>query len=365
MKKALLVIIVIVVIGIAYGVFSSNFSNIKGQLEYRKTAKTIAIDYIKDKYNIDAKVTKITYGKRSEMFSFHSYLTGEVYLTMKYNGKKFYTKVKISSYPTDTTEVVGDSYQNEEIKKDCLKKLEEIFSQEPKKFYSNLDQDKAEYVDYYKEYYDKNNLKNFVPNFTADYINNNTNVNYAKTELEKMTNGKSFITVNNYKSIEAYNRNKEKYGYSEISRVLFLKGYYSSTINDTVNYYGVDIVEDDIIFVNKDYSNNIYSNNDYYAEEVNKTDLDNVLKEKLYSSEPYEIVEQYRLNDKKIYMIFLDKEKYSKYERLLGVLMCKSEDKYGFGYYSESNGYLYDIISDDFDYCNNLYYVLLAYKKQY
>ena len=233
MKKRITILIIIIslfITGCKY--FDLSAEDKEKAKEYEKIAKTLTESYIKEKYNFNAEIKNIeASGERASLSPV--WLTGDVYLTMKHNNKIYYVKVK-----ADTKEVIGDTYQNDIIEQGSIKKIKEIFGQDPVFFKSNLGDPEKNlighllYLSYYHDYYGENG-KYYFPSFYAGIVNFDSNNDSIIEKLNQMLLDKVDYTntdmvIINYKSIESYNstKNQDPSTTADDRDGRYIKGYY-------------------------------------------------------------------------------------------------------------------------------------------
>ena len=152
--------------------------------KYEQTAKSMAISHIESKYHIKAKVIS-TRAYISGSFPATPELTGGVYVTMKHKKKKFYVLADVR------TNKVGDTYQNDQIKKDCIAFLEKIYGKKITYFKSELDAKDYFSSIYYEKYYTKKEMISFFHDFTAGFINAKSVSAKDLEPLQKIVNRKN------------------------------------------------------------------------------------------------------------------------------------------------------------------------------
>ena len=246
MKKKILILSVLVIF--LTGCFGLSAENKKIKKEYEKEAKVTAKTYIKDKYGFDAKVVKAE--AQTERNSLGPlFLTGIVHVTMNYNNKEFYVLVPVKNEYSK----IGDTYQNDEIKKDYIKLIKSFFKKEPDYIDTNYDKESSNYyMTYFDKKYDKNsNIIDFLPALSTIYYINYKDFN--KVDIEKLYS--TLIDNPDNHQTTIYNL-KDKDGYKYISKygdhwnfeeykLASIKFYSSIASFDKYNFD----INDDIVFI--------------------------------------------------------------------------------------------------------------------
>lgn len=281
---------------------------------YEKDAKPLAIKYIQEKYNITPKVIKSE--AEVERISFGPLqLTGNVIVTMLYKNKKFYVNMDMLGGLDSRT---GDTYQNQEIKEDCLEELEKIFGTKPIYFNSRLEEKTNYMLLYHSDYYTKKDLNKFFPRFQADYINAKS---VSEEELQKLPSEENF-EVYNYKSKKAYKKaqDKEPQTYSGNYKIIYLKDFY--TKSSIVEKYDINIKESDIVFVVEDTINKeFYSIDKLKKGSISKDKLD----EAMYhvKTDSFDILKTVDITNQELSYVYIKKDKYKNPEELIGIMYCE------------------------------------------
>ncbi len=347
--------------------------------KYEQTAKSMAISHIESKYHIKAKVIS-TRAYISGSFPATPELTGGVYVTMKHKKKKFYVLADVR------TNKVGDTYQNDQIKKDCIAFLEKIYGKKITYFKSELDAKDYFSSIYYEKYYTKKEMISFFHDFTAGFINAKSVSAKDLEPLQKILNRKNderlqehegyysprkkYINfkIYNYKSKQAYKKvlNTKTNQYADVIQYIYLKELYENNEED-VSKYDVDIKEADITPVIKD-KNKIYSINNYKKDSLSQQEVEKIFPPDDYY--PYKVLDIITFNpQKEETIIYIKKNIKRKLKTLKGKLYCKqSGNTYSsnietVGDYFFLHKEYYDSYSKrDVTDCDKLYFVLIREK---
>ncbi len=293
--------------------------------KYEAQGKEMAVNYIKEKYGFDAKVLS-SKAETNRVSLGPLFLTGNVYVEMSHNKKKFYVRVPVAG---DDYDEIADSYQNDEIKKALLEKLEDIFNSKIVEFKSPVEYNTVgRYgggIVYNSKYFDGSNLELFVTEFDASIINAKELDSYNHQQLETLL-GDNHVKIYNYKSKKAF----EQYPaiknnmISISSNAIHMKGYYVyQGFEKKLFYYKVDINENDLILVIEDHATKkIYSIDNYEKTKISDSDM-----EKIYEMEyqkPKKILYSFSLGDSPLTYVYLNENAYKKYKQLGTIYYCKS-----------------------------------------
>lgn len=239
MKKNVFCLIILITLSLCLtGCFDS-----KETKKIKSQASENALDYIKEKYGISAKVISVIVEKLPTG-TFTTEKSGFAYVNCKYESKKF--QVYISG--KDETNEGLDNYQKDEIIND----INDYFTGKTnfKSHHNDIYYGKNEYDHKYygliKELYNKNNL--------IEIINNNdTNILIEYIEqgnLEFIKNNNLFnelkarVILVNYYSKDAYNNSTHKYSFTDIDddfimNALNIESAYTLDIES--KYYKFDV----------------------------------------------------------------------------------------------------------------------------
>lgn len=168
-------------------------------IQYRKQGGKNAVNYIKRKYNIDAKIISTEEDKDCEGVwgCLDAYPNGMVYVEMSDGTKRF--KVFISGKGESNNG--SDSYQIEQIEKDIIENFKSRVSMP---FYDYAIDFKTEYI---KEYYNANqtNIFYYAKNIDLYYVGDN---DLESVYFEPLRYYDGTINLINFKSKEKYNEYK-------------------------------------------------------------------------------------------------------------------------------------------------------------
>ena len=246
MKKYFILILTIILLS---GCYSNE--NKKLAKQYKKQGEINAINYIKEKYGIDAKVKKV----KEEVECNNSWNCMQANPTGNVTVKMISNKKEFNVYVTGTEESndASDDYQIDNIKEDIIQHLKDNISLELydydisfntkyiKELYSDNINVMAKYIDDIELYYIEKNLNsidlNSLNSFLQEYDGNINLINfkeedscnnYKKNKLQK----KQFLII--YKDSELilnkYNRNFYNYNkFTTYNNEIYI--YYPTTDN--------------------------------------------------------------------------------------------------------------------------------------
>lgn len=232
------------------------------KIQYKKNA----LDYVRKKYNIEAKIEKVTLEKKYLIVG--SEKTGFACVEMEYNGKKFYVYIN-----NEKNNYSGyDNYQYELITKKILEIVKEDTNLD---YYDyNIDYSEVEFqnssLEYVpgiiKKYYDGTNIKEVLAlstvSLNVDYIGDN---NLQNIDLKKTLDCIYMLEARlvNYSSIDNYNK---AHAYESLQK--------SYEDNDFIYAHYADIYKDNTIY----YYSNYYSKKKYTYNYKNAVkELDGIL----------------------------------------------------------------------------------------
>ena len=175
--------------------------------KYEQQAKINAINYIKSKYNFEAKVINAkSFKNTSSLFPIPSSSpNGNVMVKMEAGTRKFYV------YITGATKsnVGKDNYQQEEIEKDLINIIENETKIKQKDYYIEYPNNDI-YIDFnanvISTYYNKRNLNEVLENIDKlemYYVGEGKLSNLNLTKLSKLTSNTK-ISLISFKSQEDY-----------------------------------------------------------------------------------------------------------------------------------------------------------------
>ena len=170
----------------------------------------------------------------------------------------------------------------------------------------------------------------------------------------------SYIKIYNYKSKKAYEKSKQIDKRSSLIgeyAAIYLKGYYESH-SEEIKYQTIDIKDDDIVLVTRDYQNNkIFNTTDYTYEKIED---DDVFEEmfKYFEEKPKIIINAIKVENISIDSIYLKVDKYKKYNDLIAFTYCKDGDNINQNYngFSKVGDYYYAYFLGSK--CEELYFVI-------
>ena len=324
MKKIILIIVGIFLLT-GCDIFGlSNEGKAKAK-DYESIGKEMAIDFISKKYGFtptvidaEADTDRIDLGPL--------FVTGDVFVTMKYEGKTFYVKVPVENkYEKE----IEDNYQNDIIEADIIKELESIFNAKLVLFISYLtDSTSKKGLQYYHDYYDGSNLIDFVPTFKAGVVNVPSLDKDRQDKLRDFSNDEFIIY--NYKSEDDFkNSSKVKKNLIELpsfktSEAIYLKELYVRQLYDINNLsrYTVNINKSDIVVGNESViDNNIYNVN-YSLKKLSSDDLDYVFRHS--SKKPSIVLNAISLKDENVGFIYISNDYYEKNKVSRAIYYCKT-----------------------------------------
>jgi len=132
---------------------------------FEKTGKNNAIEYIESKYGFTPKILEVKCKKKGSAAvpNLFPEATGDVYVEMSYNGKKFWTFINGEEHTT----YGYDNYQAEDIRKAFLDQMEKLLNCNVERFRLGYGLDVTREIDnreygLVNNYYDGKNLKNIL-----------------------------------------------------------------------------------------------------------------------------------------------------------------------------------------------------------
>lgn len=214
--------------------------------KYEHQAQINAINYVKNKYNLVAKVISAkALKKTSPLFPIPNSLDGNVMVKMKVDKKIFYVYIT----GIEKSNIGKDNYQQEQIEQDLITLIERETKIKQSGYYIEYPNTNI-YIDFkanvISTYYNKNNLNKVLKNIgklEMYYVGKNKLNDLNLNELSELTSNTK-ISLINFKSKEDYDnfireKNNKNHGcqFSCEDRFIIYKDSSLTLNNGEVNYY--------------------------------------------------------------------------------------------------------------------------------
>ncbi len=349
--KKLLIILVGILLLTGCDLFELSEADKVRQKQYERDGEQLAINHIATKYGFSPKVKKVEAETQRDSLG-PLYLTGNVFVTMEYNGRTFFVKVPIDNKYGEQT---GDTYQNDVIEKAIIRELESILGKKLLYYYPSLDSKWPTSSRYYIDYFNGTEIEKFTTEFKVGVTAPLELDEQKETRLKNLMS-KSFSTVFVFKTEKDYNtaRKSMRSLYDEPGPIFLAEKYTKSyDDDDKLIRYTFDVKEDDIILGYKDYENKkIYSFTNYELKPIDSEILQKMFA--TYERKPKVVLNAMSLGNQKLSFVYVSKNYYNNHRNLQAIFYCGNNDGMDREIFEPQGDYYYSRVFSTYD-CNDGY----------
>lgn len=252
MKKLCVLISIVAITAMLTGCYSQEEKQYMEGLE--KQAEVNSVAYIKNKYGISAEVVKSECEKQKVdvVPNFSPPPTGNVYVTLSYNGDVFH--VLISG--KDVADEGYDDYQYKDIEEYIKSAIEESISEDILNLYMEYGLETSRYNHFVNEYFDGTNIQDIfkdgnIREMVISYVGEDS----STKDISSLVREHSIVTLVNYRDERSYELLSEKerrFYYYEIEKAALAIRDYTRYYGTEIEYGKYDLQEwDDIYYVTK------------------------------------------------------------------------------------------------------------------